>query len=403
MVPLRAIFEALGATVNWDETTKTVTAYNEISVVKCTIGNNTMYVNNVAKAIDVAPMIIEGRTLVPARFVAEGFNCDVRWDAEKMTVYIISKSIDYSKVEQSGNKLTSEQDNSSNQTSVTSNKGTRSNPYSATDGATILYNKWSFDPNRKVVITCTNVIRGATANSLAYSENMFNDTPTSDQEWIFLEFDVKYISSENGENDILAGSDVIYEDTFFTANGSSIPSHDMATLGDKYKGYGVFDVKLYPGGSSKVVIGLLTAKGLGDILLRVPNNGGEGNTWINCTGGVNASTTTEISNEIASSDNSFFYSGTSIPKYDSIVSGTLLLHEGDYLDDGSYVDSYCYKSDLTSKNDYVDYLERNGWDYFDSEVDNESSSWTLTKGNTLIVVSFYFSDDHVFLTFGDIY
>ena len=406
MVPLRAIFEALGATVNWDASTKTVTAYNEISVVKCTIGSNTMYINNIARTIDVSPMIIEDRTLVPARFVAEGLNCDVQWNAEEMTVYIVSQPIDYSKVEQSDNveikKPSAEQDNSSIESSATPNKGTRSNPYSATDGATILYNKWSFEPNRKVSITCTNVIRGAKANSLANAENMFNDTPTSNQEWIFFEFNVKYISSEDGENDILEGSDVIYKDTFFTTNGSAIPSHDLATLGDTYKGYGVFDVKLYPGGSSKVVIGLLTDKGLGDILLRVPNNGGKENTWINCTSGVTTSTIAETLKETVPSSNTKFYSGTSIPKYDAIVSGTYLSYQDGYTDSGSYVETYAYKSDLNSKQAYVDYLEGNGWDFFDAEVEDEYSSWALTKGNTLLLINYYFSSDNVYLSFGNV-
>lgn len=100
MVPLRAIFEALGATVEWDEESQTVTAYNEIYIVKCTIDSNTMYINNEAKTIDVAPMMIDSRTLVPARFVAEAFNCNVNWDDRTFVVAITSNPIDYSKVEQ---------------------------------------------------------------------------------------------------------------------------------------------------------------------------------------------------------------------------------------------------------------------------------------------------------------
>lgn len=91
MVPLRAIFEALGATVEWNDETKTVTAYNEEANVKCTIGSNAMYVNEVEKIIDVAPMIVESRTLVPVRFIAESFNCGVSWDGNTKTVYIISE------------------------------------------------------------------------------------------------------------------------------------------------------------------------------------------------------------------------------------------------------------------------------------------------------------------------
>ena len=100
MVPLRAIFEALGATIEWDEENQTVTAYNEVYIVKCTIDSNTMYINNEAKTIDVAPMMIDPRTLVPARFVDEAFNCNVNWDDNTFVVTITSNPIDYSEVEQ---------------------------------------------------------------------------------------------------------------------------------------------------------------------------------------------------------------------------------------------------------------------------------------------------------------
>lgn len=100
MVPLRAIFEELGATVEWDDKTQTVTAYNEVYIVKCTIDSNIMYINNEPKTIDVAPMVIDSRTLVPARFVAEAFNCNVDWNDSTFVVTITSNPIDYSNVEQ---------------------------------------------------------------------------------------------------------------------------------------------------------------------------------------------------------------------------------------------------------------------------------------------------------------
>lgn len=103
MVPLRAIFEALGATVEWNETSQTVTAYNEAYIVKCTIDSNTMYINSKAKTMDVAPMMIDSRTFVPARFVAEAFNCNVNWDDNAFVVAITTNPIDYSKVEQETN------------------------------------------------------------------------------------------------------------------------------------------------------------------------------------------------------------------------------------------------------------------------------------------------------------
>ena len=99
MVPLRKIFESLGAVVTWDESTSTVTAYNEFYIVKATIGSNTMFVNGEEKWIDVPPMEVNSRTLVPARFVAEAFNCAVQWDTNTQTVYIVSGNSDYSQVE----------------------------------------------------------------------------------------------------------------------------------------------------------------------------------------------------------------------------------------------------------------------------------------------------------------
>lgn len=99
MVPLRAIFESLGAVVEWDAQTQTITAYNEAYIVKAAINSNAMTVNNEIKTIDVAPMIINGRTLVPVRFVAEAFNCKVDWSPTDLTVRITTSPLDYSEME----------------------------------------------------------------------------------------------------------------------------------------------------------------------------------------------------------------------------------------------------------------------------------------------------------------
>ena len=88
LAPLRAIFEALDATVDWDDATKTVTSTKGNTVISMTIGNNEMSKNGEAIALDVAPQIVGGRTLVPVRAIAESFNCDVSWDAETKTVTI---------------------------------------------------------------------------------------------------------------------------------------------------------------------------------------------------------------------------------------------------------------------------------------------------------------------------
>ena len=90
LVPLRAIFEALGATVDWDGNTQTVTATRDNKVIKITIGDNKLYVNNNVTVLDVPAQIINDRTLVPVRAVSEAFGCNVDWDGETRTVHITS-------------------------------------------------------------------------------------------------------------------------------------------------------------------------------------------------------------------------------------------------------------------------------------------------------------------------
>ena len=88
LVPLRAIFEELGAEVDWDGDTQTVTAYKDGITVSMRIGTTNMAVDDKVLVLDVAAMLINGRTLVPARAVSEAFKCKVDWDAQTRTVII---------------------------------------------------------------------------------------------------------------------------------------------------------------------------------------------------------------------------------------------------------------------------------------------------------------------------
>ena len=89
MVPARVILEKLGAEISWDDLTRTVTATKENTTVRMTIGNPNVYVNDVLTMIDSAPIIVNDRTLVPARFLAEIFNALVEWNEADRTVKII--------------------------------------------------------------------------------------------------------------------------------------------------------------------------------------------------------------------------------------------------------------------------------------------------------------------------
>jgi len=88
MVPLRAIFDALGASVSWDDATKTVTSTRGNTTISLTIDSTTMYVNGTAVTLDSPACLIGGRTLVPVRAISEAFNLNVSWNESTKTVKV---------------------------------------------------------------------------------------------------------------------------------------------------------------------------------------------------------------------------------------------------------------------------------------------------------------------------
>ena len=87
-VPLRAIFEALGASVEWNGAAKTVTATKGETQVMATINDYVMTKNNETKILDAFPMIVSSRTFVPVRAIAQSFDCNVNWNSNTKTVEI---------------------------------------------------------------------------------------------------------------------------------------------------------------------------------------------------------------------------------------------------------------------------------------------------------------------------
>lgn len=88
MVPVRAIFEAMGAKVSWDEPSGTVFAEKLGKTVEFKIGEKEADYSGKKVFMDVPAVIKNGRTLVPARYSAEGMGYIVSWDAETKTVAI---------------------------------------------------------------------------------------------------------------------------------------------------------------------------------------------------------------------------------------------------------------------------------------------------------------------------
>lgn len=96
LVPMRGIFEAMGANVVWEQSTKTVLATRKVDEVEklvvLQIGNTKAFIDENPMELDVAAKIVSDRTFVPIRFIGEALGVDVDWNDEDRAVIITSKA-----------------------------------------------------------------------------------------------------------------------------------------------------------------------------------------------------------------------------------------------------------------------------------------------------------------------
>ncbi len=88
MVPFRAIFEALGISVNWSAALRKVYATADDVTVILTVDSEKMIVNDKIITLEASPFIMNDRVLVPVRAVCEALSCTVDWDAQTRTVIV---------------------------------------------------------------------------------------------------------------------------------------------------------------------------------------------------------------------------------------------------------------------------------------------------------------------------
>ena len=91
LVPLRAIFEGLGASVTWDDSTKTAIGNKDGKEIRIQINNTVAFVDGKDVTLDVGAQLINSRTLVPVRFISEALGEKVDWDGNTKTVIITSE------------------------------------------------------------------------------------------------------------------------------------------------------------------------------------------------------------------------------------------------------------------------------------------------------------------------
>jgi len=88
LVPLGPILDNLEADVTIDSSSQTLTASKSGSTVTLTIGSLTATVNDQEQNLDVPAQIVNGRTFVPLRFLAEALGCKTTWDGESRKINV---------------------------------------------------------------------------------------------------------------------------------------------------------------------------------------------------------------------------------------------------------------------------------------------------------------------------
>jgi hypothetical protein len=92
-VPLRGVFERMGAFVEWNPGTQSVTATRQNSTVKLQVGSNNAWVDGSTVMMDAPARLMSGRTMVPLRFLSEALGASVNWYAATQTVAINTGAI----------------------------------------------------------------------------------------------------------------------------------------------------------------------------------------------------------------------------------------------------------------------------------------------------------------------
>ncbi len=88
LVPLRFIGEALGAEVFWEPADKKITLVSDGKIIVLWLDKNIAFIDNVRFDLDTPPILVDGRTLVPLRFVASSLGAEVIWMPEAKVIEI---------------------------------------------------------------------------------------------------------------------------------------------------------------------------------------------------------------------------------------------------------------------------------------------------------------------------
>lgn len=233
LLPLRAVFEAIGADAEYVAEEQKVIATKKDTTVEFVIGSNVMTVNGEEKMLDVPAKIVDGRTLVPVRACAESFGLKVEWNDTTKTVKIRKPTSRVSE-DSYGTKYTyNENGNLIYEENNAGDWETYWRQYTYDENGNLIYEEYStgywkkyeYDENGNIVYTENNVGFWV---KLTYDENgnlIYEEY--SDGDWM------RYTYNENGNLIYKEYSDGELEKYIYDDNGNNI--YIESNNGDWYK------------------------------------------------------------------------------------------------------------------------------------------------------------------------
>ena len=94
LVPLREIFEGLGARVNYNDVNRTITARRRGTVIRMELGSRRAEINGERVRLDVPATVVDGSTMVPLRFVSEALGAVVNYNPNRGVIRINDRNSD---------------------------------------------------------------------------------------------------------------------------------------------------------------------------------------------------------------------------------------------------------------------------------------------------------------------
>ncbi len=213
LVPLRVITEAFGAEVNWDSTNKTITLKYGDVLIKLVVGSKDALVDEKKSSLLQAPVIKNGVTMVPIRFITENFGAEVSFDNETQTVSVLKEFANSNSIKDFGLILK------------------KTNKSKVGDS----YYGWSISLPKKLKMSYRNfngTVNDFTADDESYSLNVAIDKLEDETLDSLLSKEIGYaedytildqgIRSINGQSYVKCaakGEEITYEDRIFINNG----------------------------------------------------------------------------------------------------------------------------------------------------------------------------------------